>query len=241
MNKTVDEAVKTAQDLKLEVGQFKSVEVVIFPPFTALESVGKVLKETEIGLGAQNVFWEEKGAYTGEISPLMLLDVGCKYVILGHSERRGYFNESDEEINKKLKAALKNGLSPLVCVGESLEMRKKGKAKEVVENQLRGSLNGISAQDIERIVIAYEPVWAIGTGETATPEQAQDMHYFIREILRELFGERAAQVIRIQYGGSVKPENIKDLMDKEDIDGALVGGASLKADSFAQIIKYGEN
>ena len=241
MNKTVDEAVREAQDLKLEIGQIKSVEVVVFPPFTALESVGKVLRGTEIGLGAQNMFWEEKGAYTGEVSPFMLLDVGCRYVILGHSERRGYFNESDEEINKKLKSALGSGLFPLVCVGEKLRERKDGKAKQVVENQLRGCLRGISAQDIERIVIAYEPVWAIGTGETATPQQAQDMHYFIREILRELFGEKVAQVIRIQYGGSVKPENIKDLMSKEDIDGALVGGASLKAKSFAQIVRYGES
>ncbi len=241
MNKTVSEAVKTAQDLKLKIGKFKSVEVVVFPPFTALEGVSKVLKGTEITLGAQNMFWEEEGAYTGEVSPLMLLDVGCKYVILGHSERRGYFGERDEEINKKLKVALNHGLVPLVCMGEKLRMRREGKAKQVVENQLRGCLCGISAQDIEKIVIAYEPVWAIGTGETATSEQAQDMHCFIREILGEWFGEKVAQAIRIQYGGSVKPENIKDLMNKEDIDGALVGGASLKAKSFTQIVRYGES
>ncbi len=241
MNKTIDEAVKTAQDLKLEIGQFKSVEVMIFPPFTILGIIGQVLKGTEIGLGAQNMFWEEKGAYTGEISPPMLLDAGCKYVILGHSERRGYFGESDEGINKKLGAALKSGLVPLVCVGEKLGERKEGKANKVVENQLKGCLYKINAQDAEKIVIAYEPVWAIGTGETATSQQAQDMHHFIREVLGGLFGKKVAQVIRIQYGGSVKPENIKDLMSREDIDGALVGGASLKAKSFIQIVKYGEN
>jgi len=241
MNKTIDEAVGLAQDLKLKIGQFKSVEVVIFPPFTILGIIGEVLKKTEIGLGAQNMFWEEKGAYTGEISPFMLLDVGCRYVILGHSERRGYFGERDEGINKKLEAALKGGLVPLVCVGERLKERKEGRAKEVVENQLKGCLYKINAQDAERIVIAYEPVWAIGTGETATPQQAQDMHHFIRGVLGDLFGERVAQVIRIQYGGSVKPENIRDLMGREDIDGALVGGASLKAKSFIQIVKYGES
>ncbi len=241
MNKTINEAVGLAQDLKLKIGEFKSVEVVIFPPFTALESVGRVLRGTKIGLGAQNMFWEEKGAYTGEVSPFMLLDVGCKYVILGHSERRGYFDEKDEGISKKLETALEKGLVPLVCVGERLKERKEGKAEKVVGSQLKGSLYKINAQDAEKIVIAYEPVWAIGTGETATPQQAQDMHHFIREILRGLFGEKVAQAIRIQYGGSVKPENIKDLMSKEDIDGALVGGASLEVKSFIQIVKYGEN
>lgn len=241
MNKAIDEAVKTAQDLRMKIGKSKSVEVVIFPPFTALESVGGVLRGTEIGLGAQNMFWEEKGAYTGEISLFMLLDVGCRYVILGHSERRGYFGEKDEGINKKLEAALKSGFVPLVCVGEKLKERKEGKAKRVVENQLRGCLYKINTEDAEKIIIAYEPVWAIGTGEIATPEQAQDMHHFIRGVLGELFGEKVAQIIRIQYGGSVKPENIKDLMSREDIDGALVGGASLKAKSFIQIVKYGES
>jgi len=240
MNKTLKEAIDLAEELVLSLKDYDPVEVVIFPPFTCLHEVHKIVEGTSIGLGAQNMFWEEKGAYTGEISPSMLVDVGCSYVILGHSERRNYFKETDAEINKKIKAALKFDLTPVVCVGEKLEERKKGLAEKVVESQLKGCFSGLDPSQIERVVIAYEPVWAIGTGETATPEQAQKIHEFIRKVLRELAGEKVANSVRVKYGGSVKPDNIKDLMAEEDIDGALVGGASLNLDSFIKIVKYRE-
>jgi len=239
MNKTLDEAIRFVEELKKEIyNKTEEVEVVIFPPFTLLRALQPLLEEAGIGLGAQNMHWEKEGAYTGEISPLMLLDARCNYVILGHSERREYFGETDEKINKKLKVALSFGLTPIVCVGEKLEERKRGKSEEIVEKQLRGCFKKIDSKNVEKIVIAYEPVWAIGTGETATPEQAQEMHYFIREKLKSLWGKDKNELIRIQYGGSVKPENIKGLMKQPDIDGALVGGASLKAHLFAKIIKY---
>ena len=240
MNKTLKEAIDLAEELVLSLKDYDPVEVVIFPPFTCLHEVHKIVEGTSIRLGAQNMFWEEKGAYTGEISPSMLVDVGCSYVILGHSERRNYFKETDAEINKKIKAALKFDLTPVVCVGEKLEERKKGLAEKVVESQLKGCFSGLDPSQIERVVIAYEPVWAIGTGETATPEQAQKIHEFIRKVLRELAGEKVANSVRVKYGGSVKPDNIKDLMAEEDIDGALVGGASLNLDSFIKIVKYRE-
>ena len=241
MHKTVKEAVQTIEKLRGEITGLEETEVVVFPPFTALSAVGKKIEGTNIALGAQNMYGEEKGAYTGEISPPMLLDVGCEYVILGHSERRQYFKESNEQINKKVKAALYFKLVPVLCVGEKLEERKAGRAKEVVATQIRKCLKGVNLLDGKKLVIAYEPVWAIGTGETATPEQAQEMHLFIRNILRELLGKELASAIRIQYGGSVKPENIKNLMCQPDIDGALVGGASLEASSFTKIIRYKEN
>lgn len=240
MNKTWKEALELVKGLVKEVGNYDFVEVVIFPPFVYLKEISKLIQETNIGLGAQNMFWEEEGAYTGEISARMLTDVGCSYVILGHSERREYFKESNQDINKKIKAALKFNLTPLLCVGEKLDERKKGIAEEVVESQVKGCLAGLEKAQIERIVLAYEPVWAIGTGETATPQQAQQMHRFIRKTLTQLFGEEVASSVRIQYGGSVKPGNIKDLMTEEDIDGALVGGASLSLDSFTKIVKYKE-
>ena len=241
MNKTLNEATHFVEELKKEIcNKIEEVEVAIFPPFTLLRALQPLLKETGIGLGAQNMYWEKRGAYTGEISPLMLLDAGCNYIILGHSERRRYFGETDEKVNKKIKAALSFGLTPIVCIGEKLEERKRGEANEIVEKQLRGCLKNIDSKNREKIVIAYEPIWAIGTGETATPEQAQEMHYFIREKLKSLWKDKS-DLIRIQYGGSVKPENIKSLMKQPDIDGALVGGASLKADSFAKIIKYGSS
>ena len=240
MNKTLKEAIDLAEELVLSLKDYDPVEVVIFPPFTCLHEVHKIVEGTSIGLGAQNMFWEEKGAYTGEISPSMLVDVGCSYVILGHSERRNYFKETDAEINKKIKAALKFDLTPVVCVGEKLEERKKGLAEKVVESQLKGCFSELDSSQIEKVVIAYEPVWAIGTGETATPEQAQKMHEFIRKVLRELTGEEVANSVRVKYGGSVKPDNIKDLMAEEDVDGALVGGASLNLDSFIKIVKYRE-
>jgi len=241
MHKTIKEALQTIEELRGEITRLEGAEVVIFPPFTALSAVEKKIKGTDIALGAQNMYGEEKGAYTGEISPLMLLDVGCEYVILGHSERRQYFKESDEQINKKVKMALHFDLVPVLCVGEKLEERKAGKAKGIVATQLRECLRGVNLVDGKKLVVAYEPVWAIGTGETATPEQAQEMHLFIRNILTELLGKERASAIRIQYGGSVKPENIKNLMCQPDIDGALVGGASLEASSFAKIIRYKES
>lgn len=240
MNKTFTEAVELVKKLTSEIGSYKSVEVVIFPPFTYLQQIKNLLDGSCIGLGAQNMFWEEKGAYTGEISPRMLADVGCRYVILGHSERRGYFGETDDEINKKIKKALEFNLTPVVCVGERLEEREKGIEEKIVSSQVRGCLAGLSYSQIKSIVLAYEPVWAIGTGKTATPDQAQKMHSFIRGVIEELTDKEVAQSVRIQYGGSVKPDNIKSLMEEPDIDGALVGGASLIPESFVKIVKYGE-
>ena len=240
MNKTVKESMETVKQLKEEIGHVMRVEVAIFPPFTCLWAVKKIIEDSRIGLGAQNMYWEEKGAYTGEVSPLMLLDAGCKYVILGHSERRQYFGETDAGVNRKTRVALSLGLTPLVCVGESLEERKAGSAEEVVESQVRKCLEGLDYRQAKKLIIAYEPVWAIGTGKIATPHQAQDMHSLIREILAELWGKKISSSIRIQYGGSVKPENIKDLMRQPDIDGALVGGASLIINSFVKIVKYEE-
>jgi len=241
MYKVREEATKTVVELRDQIEDVKDVEIVVFPPFTLLKTVGELLQGSKVGLGAQNMFWKEEGAYTGEISPRMLIDLGCQFVILGHSERRGYFSESNEMVNKKLQAALKFNLTPLICVGEKLEERKKGRAKEVVETQIRKSLLGIEASEGKKVIVAYEPVWAIGTGETATPEQAEEMHSYIREILEEIWDASVANLIRIQYGGSVKPENIKELMAKKNIDGALVGGASLDSASFTRIIKLGRD
>lgn len=241
MNKTCREVEDFAKGIIPEIGTYQGVDVIIFPPFTYLKVMNNLIEETHIRLGAQNIFWEEKGAYTGEISPAMLIDVGCRYVILGHSERRQYFGEDDGKINKKIKVALKFGLIPVVCVGEKLEERKRDLAEEVVKNQLTRCLLGLDSSWISRIVIAYEPVWAIGTGETATPQQAQQMHQFIREVLHGVYGGRIANSVRVQYGGSVKPDNMKELMVQPDIDGALVGGASLDIDSFVKIVKYGGN
>lgn len=240
MNKTSGEAEKLVRGLVSDIGSYGDVEVAIFPPFPYLQRLSNLLTGTVIGLGAQNMFWEENGAYTGEVAPSMLVDVGCDYVILGHSERRQYFEEKDEGINKKIKKALEFDLTPILCIGEKLEERKKGEARTVVESQLRGCVADLDESQLNSIVIAYEPVWAIGTGETATPGQAEEMHEFIRGILKELAGEEVAESVRIQYGGSVKPENIKELMKQPDIDGALVGGASLTADSFSSIVKYKE-
>jgi len=240
MNKTAREAVQTIEDLRERMEGVEEIEVVVFPPFTVLGLAEKILRDSSIGLGAQNMHWEAGGSYTGEISAPMLVDLGCRYVILGHSERRQYFGESDERVNKKIKSALTFELIPVVCVGETLKERKEGSFKRVVETQLNLCLKGIGPEEAERMVIAYEPVWAIGTGVTATPEQAEEMHSFVRELLAKLFGEDLADSMRIQYGGSVKPQNIKELMREPDIDGALVGGASLDASSFARIVKYGE-
>jgi triosephosphate isomerase len=202
-----------------------------------LPVVHDVLLESNIGLGAQNVFWEDSGAFTGEISAPILKDIGVQYVIIGHSERRQYFGETDETVNKRIKAALKHDLTPIVCVGEVLKERESNKTFDVIKKQCEGAFAGLTSEQMEKLIIAYEPVWAIGTGKTATPAQAQEVHQFIRKLLTKLYGDNVAQTVRIQYGGSVKPENSAELMSQPDIDGALVGGASLKAESFIGIIK----
>lgn len=234
MYKTNDEAEVLAREIKDALGNVDKVEVALCPPFTALERVGRVISDSKIALGAQNMFWEDEGAFTGEVSPKMLLALGCRYVILGHSERRKYFKESDEEVKRKVSKALDVGLLPILCVGETLEERKAGKTWSVVERQLLSAIEGV--KDLRGLVIAYEPVWAIGTGVPATGEDALEVISSIRKKLSEVAGERTASSIRILYGGSVKPENIMEFMKYEDIDGALVGGASLKADSFVGIV-----
>jgi triosephosphate isomerase len=238
MHKTRQQAADLANALAASVGTYDAVEVVLCPPFTALETVAQAIRGTKISLGAQNCHWADQGAYTGEISPLMLVDVGCKYVIIGHSERRQYFAETDESINKKAQAAYRHGLIPIICVGETLEERQAGKTESVVTTQVRGCLQGLPAEKVAESVIAYEPVWAIGTGQTATKEQAQEVHALIRKLVAEMFSTDVAEKVRIQYGGSVKPQNIRELMAQPDIDGALVGGASLEEDSFAAIVRY---
>lgn len=240
MNNTVGEALDLVRNLKASLNGMEGVEVAIAPPFTALFPVAQALKGSTIRLAGQNLFWEAKGAFTGEISPPMLKEVGCEYVIIGHSERRQYFGERDETVNRKIKAALQYGLKPIFCIGETLEEREKGATFQVVERQLEGGLSGLEEKVCGEIVIAYEPVWAIGTGKTATPEQAEEVHRFIREKLEKLYSKSLSMRVRIQYGGSVTPENIKGLMAQADIDGALVGGASLKAESFSRIVRFKE-
>ncbi len=213
-----------------------TVEMVLAPVFTALYAAGKKLSGSNVGLSSQDVYHEESGAFTGEVSPSLLQDVGCKYAIVGHSERREYFNESDEFLNKKAKAAQAAGMTVIFCCGEPLEIREKGGTNDLLARQLD---NGLAGLDAGALVLAYEPIWAIGTGVTATPEQAQETHNFVRSHVGKVLGAEAAASIRIQYGGSVKPGNIKELMACEDVDGALVGGASLEAESFAQIVNFG--
>lgn len=238
MYKTVNEALELVAELKIQLQDVKDKDVAVCPPYPSLSAVASVLKNSNIGVGAQNLFWEEEGAFTGEVSAKMLLDVGCKYVIIGHSERRQYFSETNETVNKKVFAALKAGLLPIVCVGEKLEERESGKTFKVIEDHVKNGLKDLTPEQMLKITIAYEPVWAIGTGKTATKEQAQEVHAFIRKLLTEMFGKEVSEAVRIQYGGSVKPENIKELMSQTDIDGVLVGGASLKADSFVKIVKF---
>jgi len=238
LNKTALEAVDLVTQLKRDVGDITDVEVVVCPPFTALSDVSDILTESSIGLGAQNLYWEDAGAFTGEVSGPMLHSLNVHYVIIGHSERRQFFGETDATVAKRLAAALKHKLIPIVCVGENLAEREADKTFDVIRTQCEGALAGFSEADLETLVIAYEPVWAIGTGKTASPAQAQEVHHFIREWLKKKFGEKRAAATRIQYGGSVKPENTAELMAQPDIDGALVGGASLKSDSFSQIVKH---
>lgn len=233
MNKTILEAKEFVNAFAPSVSDINDIDIVIAPSFTALFSVAELIKGSNIKLSAQNVFYEEKGAYTGEISALMLKDVGCDYVIIGHSERRHYFGEDNEILNKKVKAALRNGLEVIFCIGETLKEREEGKTFDVLERQVKEGLRDI---DLSRIVIAYEPVWAIGTGRTASPEQAQEAHAYIRNKLKDLYV--AADTVRIIYGGSVTPDNIDDLMACHDVNGALVGGASLKPESFERIVRF---
>jgi triosephosphate isomerase len=230
------EAESLAVSLKRLLADVKDVDVAVCPPFPYLRMVCEVLKDSRILTGAQNMCWETEGAYTGEVSPRMLKDVGCDLVILGHSERRHIFQETDEIVNKKIRKALEYDLSPIVCVGETLDEREAGKTEEVVLKQIEGCLEELSAEDLGKITVAYEPVWAIGTGRTATPEQAQEVHVLIRDWLAGQFSRGIADDVRIQYGGSVKPENAAGLMAQPDIDGALVGGASLKAENFSVIV-----
>jgi len=237
MNKTIPEAIKLVNDLKRDVADIENVDIVVIPPFTALSEISDMLVDSNIGVGAQNIFWEEKGAYTGELSPAMIKDTGAKYVVIGHSERRAYFGETNETVNKRLKAALAAGLIPIVCVGERLEERESGKTFDVVKEHVEKGLEGLSKEDAVKVVVAYEPVWAIGTGKTATPAQAEEVHQYIRKLLSGMFDASSAEEIRIQYGGSVKPDNITELINQNNIDGALVGGASLKVEQFVPIIK----
>lgn len=216
------------------------VEIVVAPVFTSLATVREKIAGTNIKLSAQDCYWEEEGACTGEIAPGMLVDAGCSHVIIGHSERRQYFGETDETVNRKIKAALKAGLVAIFCIGETLAEREADRTFDVLRTQVTGGLSGIPAADLARVIIAYEPVWAIGTGKTASDDQAQEAHAFIRSLVTGLYDQSTAGAIRILYGGSVKPENVKGLMSRPDIDGALVGGASLKADSFAAIVNFGK-
>jgi triosephosphate isomerase len=237
MHKTIPEAVEMVKALKEESPQLTDAELVVIPPYTMLSEVKKVIEGSTIQLGAQNIFWEEKGAFTGEVSPLMLKDAGCQYVTIGHSERRQYFGETNETVNKKIKAALAHELTPIMCIGESLEEREKGNTMDKVETQINSGLEGLGKDEIRRIVIAYEPIWAIGTGVTATPSQAEEVHSFMRKKLTEKYGNEIASYAIILYGGSVKPANTYSILKENNINGALVGGASLEADSFIQITK----
>lgn len=236
MFKTAAESVQLVQGIHAGVHKINNCTVVVCPPFTSLQVVSKAVEDTVIELGAQNMNPNAEGAFTGEISPTMLKDLRCRYVILGHSERRQHFSESDAFVNQKVKTALKYNLIPIVCVGETLDQREARQYFEVVKRQMDQTLADITKEDVVKIVIAYEPVWAIGTGRTASPEEAEQMHSYIRRLLNEKYGQDVGQKIWLLYGGSVKPDNIASLMAKPNVDGALVGGASLKAESFSEIV-----
>lgn len=236
MNKTSSEAATLAQGVVEAVGNVSNVDIAICPTFTSLETVEKIIEGSNVKLGAQNMHFEKSGAFTGEISAAMLRELHCAYVILGHSERRQYFKECDCLINKKVKAAVASSLKPILCVGETLEEREANKTIEVVSTQTKDGLDGLTADEALKVVIAYEPVWAIGTGKTATPAMAQEVHAEIRKVLAGMFGENVAEKIQILYGGSMKPENADELLAQKDIDGGLIGGAALKADSFAALV-----
>lgn len=239
MNTTVEESLKLVGAIKKENGDTFKVEVIVAPPFTAIKHVFDAVGQTSIQVAGQNVFWEESGAFTGEVSAKMLKDAGCKWAIVGHSERRQYFGETDETVCKRLKAALISGLKVIMCVGETLEQREAQKTFDVLDTQVAGGLKGVEKSELSKIAVAYEPVWAIGTGKTATSDQADEAHAQIRRKLAALYDDEAAQAMRILYGGSVKPDNAKELLSRQNVDGALVGGASLKAGDFAAIISAG--
>lgn len=238
MNKTISDALQFVDECRK---MFKDisvdrVDVVLSPPYTAIKAVFDAIGNDNIAVAAQNLYWEEKGAFTGEVSASMLADSGCKFVIIGHSERRHHFGETDEGINKKIRSAIHGNLSPIFCVGETLQQRENDETFMVIRDQVEKGLDGLSEEAVSSLIIAYEPVWAIGTGKNATPEQAEEVHGFIRSILRETYGRSVSESVRILYGGSVTPENVSGLMKEHNIDGALVGGASLKADSFVKIV-----
>ncbi len=238
MNKTATEAAQLVSALVKKVeGLSDKITMAVCPPFTSLDRIAPLLKETGVALGAQNLSDKASGAYTGEVSAAMLLDLGVKYVIIGHSERRQYYGETDELVSKKAKFALGAGLLPIVCIGETLQERESNKTSNVITTQIKGSLAGLTAEEILKVTIAYEPVWAIGTGKTATPDQAQEVHALIRKLLTDAYGKAVADKVIVQYGGSVKADNAKELMAKPDIDGALVGGASLDAEGFSALIR----
>lgn len=237
MNKTIKESLEYVDKFK-ELLKDTDIEVVICTPFTQLYSVKEALKGTNIKLAAQNMHWEANGAFTGEISPMMLKEIDVDYCIIGHSERREYFNETDENVNKKVLKALESGIKPIVCVGETLDERDQNKTKDKIKNQVIKALQNVKNEDIAYIVFAYEPIWAIGTGKTATPQEANEVISYIREIIKELYNEEISEQVRIQYGGSVKPNNATEIMNQEDIDGALVGGASLKPEDFIEIVNF---
>lgn len=237
MYKTLKDGQELAVALRRELYNVENVEIVICPPYTLLAYLADALEASNIALGGQDAYWQEEGAFTGEVSPLMLRDAGCKFVIIGHSERRQYFCETNEVVNKKLKASLRNGLTPIFCVGETLAEREAGKTFQVLDDQVKNGLKDMAEADIAGLIIAYEPVWAIGTGKTAAPAEAQEAHKYIRNLLKMMYNEEVSSAVRILYGGSVKPENIAALMNEPDVDGGLVGGASLKAETFIGIVK----
>lgn len=237
MNKTISEGVDFVKEIK-NLGDNTDVEVVVCVPFVSLLSVKMELEGSNIKLGAQNIHFEENGAYTGEISPLMLKEIGVDYAIIGHSERREYFNETNETVNKKVKASLSHNIKPIICVGESLEEREDGSAREKIKTQITKGLEDISKDDMKSIVLAYEPIWAIGTGKTASSEDANEMISYIRNLIKDKYDEEISEEVRIQYGGSVKPNNVTEIMNEPDIDGALVGGASLKKDDFTELVRF---
>jgi triosephosphate isomerase (TIM) len=238
MYKTIAEAAAFVEGFKLKVADASHCEIVIAPPFTALRTAADAAAGSNIQIAGQDVAWEKEGAFTGDISAPMLRDAGCTHVIIGHSERRQYHYESDANVNRKIKAALATGLIPITCVGETLEEREGNRTEEVLERQFAGGFAGLTLQDFDRVIIAYEPVWAIGTGRTATPDIAAESHRILRRLVREKFGEQASAKVRLLYGGSVNPANIQGLMGEDEIDGALVGGASLKVDTFSSIVHY---
>lgn len=240
MHKSNSEAKELIEGLKDNTKKIVKTKIIVCPPYTALSLASELVKGSNLQVGAQNMYWEKEGAFTGEISTEMIISTGVSFVIIGHSERRQFFGETNETVNKKLKAALESGLKPIVCIGESLDERESGVTNDVVGKQVEKALAGIDSESMKKVILAYEPIWAIGTGKTATPQQAQDVHKLIRSILVKLFNNEVADKVVIQYGGSVKPDNASELLSQPDIDGALVGGACLKADSFSGIINAAE-